>query len=725
MGQELVYSTAVMHKAQQVVMPVTSYRVGEFRLESSLEAGEYLVASMLEPEQQQTKIGQSRIPLLAHGEVAYVGQPIALLLAPTLWQAHVAREKLAIHYPAHSTSASLQLSPFLRKKVVPTSQSDHFFVQRNVKKGFDLEYIFSTAHQTFSQKYHVDRRNLELENELGVFAGYEDGKVIVYLASIWSNRIRIALMRLFDLSCEELEIRQLPRTAQEDGFDLHVHLGACYVVWALLHTGKSTRLIWAGSRPFFSSNVGGDLQLELELALDSEQALLAVRCRAIFDAGAYAIGLDEVIDRMIWALGVRYRKAALGVEIKARQSAQEPALPDATFGVSAINYALEHALATIYQRPSHRTIREWTHFLYGKGDIDLFDHEWRHDTSYIALIKRLYAISGYPRKYDAYQREASAREAVQSSEHLQHYRGIGLALAELPSGFLRHLYAPIRMEMTLTPAHCVEIRLNVGGQRASLLTYWRGLVSRMLQIDRQLVEFMPMRSLSSDKKESPCDEDVAGMLGGNVHMVTAMLQDACEEIQKRRFREGLPISVALVDKRYRKWKDRHFEGDLSERVSRAAVVSEVEVDSKTMNVYTRAIYLVVDAGKILLPEQARNQVALEVEQTLKQLSVRKEHGGEQRDYANASLVTTTLYPQRLQIEFLEKRQNIHSKSRGLSGLVQSILPVAHLLAISQALQRSISHLSLQNESIFVQYQWLDMMLELQQRRRLAEKVEEQ
>lgn len=695
----------IAHTAQQVVLPMTAHYAGNFSIQSTLSGDEYLLAKDFMTGDSCIQLGMEKIPLLAQQRADYEGQPIALILAPTIWQANIHRQSLHVTYEG---KPRFKFDMIKSQNAPHESSRGEIVVQRKVNRGFNLDYIFDSAYETQKKKYHIEGTVLNLEDSLGAFCCYEESKIIVYLISPWPQRVKESLVKVFDLQPNSIEVRSCKGAVPQDLFGVHAHLAACYVVGALLKTGKSSRLILSGRRPFFSSNIGGNLHIEIAAARNKEGALLALRCHAVFHAGAFAIALDEVIDRMVWAFGVRYRKIALGIDIEARRTQEEPALPESTFGVAGVNYVLELFLSTFYASERHRSIKEWTSVLYGKGDIDVFNHEWKHDTSYIAIIKKLHAISDYTRKYDAYQQESILRKNGKMRHPLEPYRGIAMALGEIPSGFLRHHYAYAWIEMVLVSSTRLIVKTNAFSLNESIHKIWSQFVSKQLRIEQCYIEFYT--ASGAPLEISPNSQrELGSMLGSNVHQVMMLLEDACSELQKRRFREHLPISVVMQDRRYRRWKEHQFEGAILDRTSRIGIVSEVEVDTHTLNVYTRSLYVVADAGRILLSSAAMNQVYLDIEKTLHVLSHLHARTREERDYPDVNIARTVLMPERIDIDFLEKRQRPGSKSRALSGLVQTVLPVAHIQAVNQALGSHISYMSLQNEAIYLQHQWLGIL----------------
>ncbi|NIZ46710.1 molybdopterin-dependent oxidoreductase [Entomospira nematocerorum] len=695
----------IAHTAQQVVLPISAHYAGNFTVTTTLAKDEYLLAKDFMAGESNIQLGMEKIPLLAQKKTDYAGQPIALVLAPTIWQANVNRQSLQVTYEG---KPRFKLDMIHAGKSTDESLVGEVVVQRKVTRGFDLDYIFDSAHETYKKKYHIEGTILNLEDSLGAFACYELDKIVVYIISPWPQRVKESLQKVFNLQSNSIEIRSCKGSVPQDLFGVHAHLAACYVVGALLRTGKSSRLVLSGKRPFFSSNIGGNLHVEIAAARNKEGALLALRCHAVFHAGAFAIALDEVIDRMVWAFGVRYRKIALGINIEARRTQEEPALPESTFGVAGVNYVLELFLSTFYGADRHRSIKEWASIVYGKGDIDAFNHEWKHDTSYIAIIKKLYNISDYTRKYDAYQQEALLRKNKHLRYRLEPYRGIAMALGEIPSGFLRHHYSHLWVEMVLVSSVKLIVKTNAFSLNRNTNKIWHEFVSKQLRIEEQYIDFYTGSEVNLEAIVASQSE-AGSMLGSNVHSMMMLLEDTCSELQKKRFREHLPISVMMQDKKYRRWKEHQFEGDLLDRISRIGVVSEVEVDIHTLNVYTRSLHIVADVGRVLAPSTALNQMYLDIEKTLHVLSHLHAKTREERDYPDVNVARTVLMPERIKVDFLEKRQRQGSKSRALSGLIQTVLPVAHIKAVNQALSSHISYMSLRNESIYLQHQWQDVL----------------
>jgi CO/xanthine dehydrogenase Mo-binding subunit len=182
------YTMPSILDAQQVVLPVRAAYVGDFTIDTTLDASQYLLIEHLPFAAFEVGIGIERLPLLARTKASYIGEPLALILAPSIWQAHLNRQELQVNYKGRPKfNLDTADSKSLDKKDVTTVHE--VLVARKLKRGFDVEAMFAVADKTFSQKYNIESTILELDENFGAYACYDADKVVVYVASTWIQTI--------------------------------------------------------------------------------------------------------------------------------------------------------------------------------------------------------------------------------------------------------------------------------------------------------------------------------------------------------------------------------------------------------------------------------------------------------------------------------------------------------------------------------------------------------
>ncbi|MCD6343370.1 MAG: hypothetical protein J7L76_06255, partial [Spirochaetaceae bacterium] len=162
-----------------------------------------------------------------------------------------------------------------------------------------------------------------------------------------------------------------------------------------------------------------------------------------------------------------------------------------------------------------------------------------------------------------------------------------------------------------------------------------------------------------------------------------LLELAGNDLLKRRFRDPLPISVNRSRRRSgnRSWNPNLLEGSPFENISWGVGIVEIAVSTVTMEVIPTHIWLVIDGGKLLMPDFAKSAVEISVEQTLRWCHT----GNEQKE---ATLVDIQFY------------NNGNKRiSKDVSTLPWLMIPAAYLQAVRQASGVIISRIPVTPEQL--------------------------
>jgi CO/xanthine dehydrogenase Mo-binding subunit len=227
------------------------------------------------------------------------------------------------------------------------------------------------------------------------------------------------------------------------------------------------------------------------------------------------------------------------------------------------------------------------------------------------LLNRALNISDFERKNASYEQTRLNRENLRIQP--ESYRGIGLSCAWFGNGFLsspREL-GSATLSLTLDKEGDLSIELPSRNPGSPLEKAWADMAGGLLGLENKSISFTesPGRSLQ---------EPGPSVLGRNVSIYTKLLELASNDLLRRRFRDALPISVSRSRRRSgsRSWNSQILEGSPFETISWGAGIVEVSMSTITMEVIPTRIWLIIDGGQILLPDNARASVEAAVENAL-------------------------------------------------------------------------------------------------------------
>jgi carbon-monoxide dehydrogenase large subunit len=256
-------------------------------------------------------------PPLAKGHARYVGEPVAAVVAETLYQARDAAELVDVDY--EPLPAVVDMEKALEEGaalVYPEYKSNLAFVHP-LKNG-DVEAAFKKADATVKERLLNQRLAPVSMETRGVLAEWLPGEARL---TVWSStqiphllRTQIAVM----LGMAETSVRVItPEVGGGFGSKLNVYAEEAVVPWLARKLGRPVKWI-EGRRENIAVTIHGRDQIDtVELALKRDGTILALRARVLADLGAYHQLLTPIIPTLTALLMVGcYKIPAVDIEIR-------------------------------------------------------------------------------------------------------------------------------------------------------------------------------------------------------------------------------------------------------------------------------------------------------------------------------------------------------------------------------------------------------------------------
>ncbi|HEX6025241.1 MAG TPA: xanthine dehydrogenase family protein molybdopterin-binding subunit [Solirubrobacter sp.] len=212
-------------------------------------------------------------PLLADGEVRYVGQPVAAVVAETRALAEDAAERVAVEY-----------EPL---EAVDDPRAGETLVRWEKHEG-DVAGAFRAAAHVVRAEHAIPRLAAFPLEPRGALAATDGDRLLVWSSSQSAHRPRAQLAQI--LGRPEASIRvQVPDVGGAFGSKGSIPVETPIVALAALELGRPVK--WAEDRRenFLSAPQGRGLRAAVELALDADGRILGLRGRLLADLGAYLL----------------------------------------------------------------------------------------------------------------------------------------------------------------------------------------------------------------------------------------------------------------------------------------------------------------------------------------------------------------------------------------------------------------------------------------------------
>ena len=228
-------------------------------------------------------------PLLAHGRVRYVGEPVAFVVADSANQAKDAAELIDIDYeilPAVVT-AKAALTPGAPLVWDDNPGNEAFYHEVGDKAAVDA--AFARAERIVRDKIHVNRVTANSMEPRGCIAEYDTGQerytIRCTIQSVHATRAALA-DHIFKVPQHQIRV---VCDNMGGGFGMK---GGCYpeyalALWAAEITGRRVRWTAERSEGLASDEQGRGSVIETELALDKNGRFLALRAQWQAAIGAY------------------------------------------------------------------------------------------------------------------------------------------------------------------------------------------------------------------------------------------------------------------------------------------------------------------------------------------------------------------------------------------------------------------------------------------------------
>ena len=232
-------------------------------------------------------------PPLADGKVRFAGEPIAVVVAETRYQAEDGAAALSAELdlepldPVASSAAALEDgAPLLHE-----SLGENIAATFDVSVG-DVDAVFAQAAHIVKGHFTVQRYTGTPIETRGVMATMEpiSGRYLVWSSTQWPHTVRSALSQ--SLGVPEHKVRVIaPDLGGGFGVKQDIYPEETVIPLVAERLGRPVRWIETRREHFVCTAHSREQDHELELALDADGVVLGLRALVTADLGAYTRGL--------------------------------------------------------------------------------------------------------------------------------------------------------------------------------------------------------------------------------------------------------------------------------------------------------------------------------------------------------------------------------------------------------------------------------------------------
>jgi carbon-monoxide dehydrogenase large subunit len=294
---------------------------------------------MIRTSNSGTKLDQSWPFALADGEVSFVGEPVAVVVAADRYLAEDAAALVAIDYEL------LPVAVDCRAERAPP-------VRRELHSNAVISYkvTYGDVDAAFAKAAHVVRDDLWMHRGAGhsmegrgILAQISDRETTIWASTQKAHDLRTAIADYIDLDESRLRVAT-PDVGGGFGPKLCVYPEDIAVVAAATLLGRSVK--WTEDRREHFTNAAQerDQYWSIELAADVEGRVRGVRGRLIHDIGAYALQDVNIPYNSATTMTGPYMVPALAIDVVATHTNKSPVSSVRGAGYPQAAFAMERMM---------------------------------------------------------------------------------------------------------------------------------------------------------------------------------------------------------------------------------------------------------------------------------------------------------------------------------------------------------------------------------------------
>ena len=620
------------------------------------------------------------IPIFADGQVSYIGEAIGLIVGP---------DPGICDELAKATLADYE-------EEEPELEWESFSSSQIVSK---YSAAYGDPDSAFSGSLHLERavyRNGVFDHHysepVGAIANWEYDKLAIYCASQWPVHVRNSVAATTGVPEVDIVVKPTELGRAFDGRLWFPSLVACQAAVAARICGKPVKILYTREEDYLYTPKQARSSITIRSATDERGRLQALDIKLIINIGAYNPLAQELVHQAAASMMGIYSCPSIRLEAYAIRTNVIPLGALGSIGATHASFSIEahmnHLAQALQKTPAEIKFlnmlpKDGSNF--GAPPLD-------YEIPFAKIHRSLEKISDYRRKYASYElvkkRDPGCREGV--------VRGIAITVGfqtgrSFSDQALMNGYA---VETTLDRNLDLLVNTQAAIGSDSLRSMWKATATAALSIPENKIHFLPPNTDSS----SPSGPLT---LSRGASVVNKLVERTCRAIQKKRFRESLPISAkAQMRMNPRSSGERNpvIAGQLFDSASWCGTAVEIEIDTLTGEPKPIAVWMVIEAGKIVLPELAVSSLRASVLSALNLCTGETfdTEGQNERQYLRCHTMRLSQVPY-IGIEFIDSGKG--GMARGLGELPFITVPAAFYSALTQALGVEPRQLPLEGKEI--------------------------
>lgn len=672
---------------------------------NDLPEGYFLFTAEDIPGSKTLEINNNSTPIFGYKNVSYYGEPLGILVGPDDMIVQDLIKKVNINFKVESLESAFhnvinqnqkdsesELSNIVSElnempsldTVLDNAQvaenTEEIIATREIKSGLWKtssteeieENLFGKADHVTTENWSFEQLTPSWQETSGAFCYMEGKKLHIHAPSRWTYQLMNTISKLLNLPVENIYVHKTKSPSLYTKGLWRTTQLAAQVALACYLTKKPVKLVLSQKEQdtFMAPSV--NTNYTYRTAIDKTGRIKGMEVTIDIDTGSFNPFAQEITDRLAISACNYYQPENIHITAKCHTSKNPPTSINIKSLDSLSFFAIENQmqqLSTVTKLFPSELREKNTNC--EKSDFPFNFNLQDYSVTFENTIKR----SDFNRKYASFQMSAIDRIGKDNTPFFAlPLRGIGIASAYNISSYYGNSYFNYdsKIQVTLTTENKVVI--HTIKPSAVIQDIWKTTAAEILQIKKENV----IIDSDFDIEEIPTSPEDAT---GSITTINEIIKKCCNDIQKKRFHQPLPISAqkSLGNSGKKLWDKENFCGTPYGTTSFATTAVEVELDAYTYNEKIKGIWVTIDCGELLDKAAAVRTIRLEIQQQLSMLVQGK-----------------TIPCDIIEVEFVESKD----KSGQVGELIHNTLPAAFTSALSLALTTQLTKLPCTEKELY-------------------------
>jgi len=594
--------------------PVASGRVRAVAFEPSFDWSRVAVVTAGDiPGENIIPIIKRDMPCLAADHIAYCGEPVALVAAPTTALLRDALRSVRVDVDPEDALAGIK-NLVHRYRTAPQTVDELHRV--HISKG-DAEKGFAAADEIVEGEYFTGPQEQAYLEPQGIIALPRPGAMRVVGSLQCPFFVRPAVACVLGVADEKVVVEQTPMGGAFGGKEDYPSFLAAYAALLAHKANAPVRMVLGREEDMAFTPKRHASWSRLKAGVTKDGLLCALDIELVIDGGAYTTLTPVVLSRgAIHATGA-YACDNVHITASALRSNTPPAGAFRGFGAPQVHFACESHMDEIAARLGADPVALRKQNALRPGTTTATGQRLEESVAAVDCIEAVTRACDYTRRLGAIEKQNAERGRTR--------RGLGTALFWHGGGFTgsgeERIASVARLE--LQAGGRIDIRVSSTEMGQGSLTTLSQIVADACGIDIALVNY-PLPDTARVPDSGPTVASRTTMIVGKI--LERCGQALLSEMERRlgaaaranltwaeAANEALGQGPLVAERSYEpppglSWDEETHSGDAYAAYAWGAVAVEVAVDMVTFAITPLEIWCAVDVGKAINPEAARAQV---------------------------------------------------------------------------------------------------------------------